>query len=58
MLNLKDVAKMLEGIDFQQMNDSMTQMNNKLSEVTVKLSELVVLMQEAVDELAKDRPVE
>ena len=58
MLNIKDITKMLEGVDFQQMNDSMTQMNNKLSEVTDSLSELVVLMKEVVEALDKDRPVE
>lgn len=51
MLNLKDITKMLEGLDFQQMNDNMAQMNEKLSEVTNSLSELVELMKEVIEAL-------
>ena len=54
MLNLKDVGKLIEsieGLDFQQMNDSMVQMNEKLSRV-------IELLEDAVAALDKDRPVE
>jgi len=44
MLNLKDITKMLEGLDFQQMNDNMEQMNSNLIRV-------VELLEQAVEEL-------
>lgn len=51
MINLKEITQMLEGLDFQQMNDSMVEMNEKLSQV-------VKLLEQAVAALDKDAPVE
>lgn len=51
MLNLKEIAHMLEGLDFQRMNDNMEQMNSNLVRV-------VELLEQAVTELKRDKIAE